>query len=263
MKARATRERVGASANGRGPAQTGYSRLRDLIRADIVEGHLAPGARLKIDELAARYTTSAIPVREALQQLQGEGIVRFVANRGASVRAIDRDLVRDIHELRALVEPFLVRRFARQRTAEELDALVAIQRRYDELVERGDLTRTHETNRAFHGLCYDGHYNEEALLIAYRHNDLICALSDRFPKSLDRARDAIREHWGIVDAIRRRDEDEAARITMEHVRKAGQHLIEKMAAGQQRFESRSATIDRDLRTTGTPPGLSVEGLAHE
>ena len=88
------------------PARTGYSRLRDLIRLDIVAGRLRPGARLKIAELAARYDTSAIPVREALQQLQGEGIVTFIANRGASVRTIDENFIRNIHEICALIEPF-------------------------------------------------------------------------------------------------------------------------------------------------------------
>src|SRR6185312_15044925 len=117
------------------PAQTNYTRLRDLIRADIVEGRLPSGARLKIDELAKRYESSAIPVREALQQLQGEGVVVFLPNRGASVRRIDADFLRNIHEVRALTEPFLIRWFARHRTEAQLEALAAAQTAYDHSIE--------------------------------------------------------------------------------------------------------------------------------
>ena len=210
------------------PAQAGYSRLRDLIRTDIVTGRLEPGARLKIAELATRYDTSAIPVREALQQLQGEGIVTFIANRGASVRAIDADFIRDIHEVRALIEPFLVQWFVRHHSEAQIEALEALQREYDREVERGALDRTHDLNRVFHGICYDGHYNQEALVIAHRHTDLIGALFDRFPRSRARCQAISREHWGIIAAIRKQDEDGAARLVGEHVRRAGRHMIETM-----------------------------------
>lgn len=212
------------------PAQAGYTRLRDLIRTDIVAGRLKPGARLKIAALAAHYATSAIPVREALQQLQGEGIVTFVANRGASVRVIDADFIRDIHEVRALIEPFLVQWFVRHHGEAQIGALEALQREYDAEVEAGRLDRTHDMNRVFHGICYDGHYNQEALVIAHRHTDLIGALFDRFPRSRARCQAISREHWGIIAAIRNQDEDAAARLVGEHVRRAGRHMIETMQA---------------------------------
>lgn len=210
------------------PTQAGYTRLRDLIRTDIVVGHLAPGTRLKIADLAARYDTSAIPVREALQQLQGEGIVTFVANRGASVRVIDADFIRDIHEIRALIEPFLIRWFVRHHREDEMAALEALQREYDAEVAAGRLDRTHDLNRAFHGICYDGHYNREALVTAHRHTDLIGALFNRFPRSRARCQAISREHWDIIAAVRKQDKDAAARLMGEHVRRAGRHMIETM-----------------------------------
>lgn len=208
------------------PAQAGYTRLRDLIRMDIVSGRLKPGMRLKIAELAARYETSGVPVREALQQLQGEGLVTFVANRGASVRAIDANFLRDIHEVRALIEPFLVQWFVRNHGEDELVALEAKQREYDAAVAAGELARTHDLNRAFHAICYDGHYNEEALHIAYRHTDLIGALGERFPRSRARCLAISREHWAIIGAIKEQNEGLASRLMHEHVRRAGQHMIE-------------------------------------
>ena len=208
------------------PAQTDYNRLRDLIRMDIVAGRLAQGSRLKIAELAARYDTSAIPVREALQQLQGEGIVKFIANRGASVRVIDANFIRDIHEIRALIEPFLVQWFVRHYRESDMAALETVQREYDAAVAVGELSNTHNLNRRFHAICYDGHYNEEALKIAYRHTDLIGVLSDRFPRSRARCQAISSEHWEIIGAIRSQNEALAGQLMQEHVRRAGQHMME-------------------------------------
>ena len=220
------------------PPQAGYARLRDLIRTDIVAGRLLPGERLKIAELAARYDASTIPVREALQQLQGEGIVTFVANRGASVREIDAKFLGDIHEVRALIEPYLIRWFVRHHREADLAALDDIQRRYDEEVAAGELGNTHDMNRAFHAICYDGHHNEEALAVANRHTHLIGALADRFPRSRARCQAISREHRGIIAAIRAGDEEGAAKLVREHVLRAGQHLVETIQGSQRQASAR-------------------------
>lgn len=212
--------------------QTNYTRLRDLIRADIVEGRLPSGARLKIDEIAKRYNSSAIPVREALQQLQGEGVVVFLPNRGAWVRPVDADFLRNIHELRALTEPYLIRWFVRHRTTTQLDALIAAQKGYDKSVDEEEPDRWHSHNLVFHSICYDGHYNHEALAIAKRHTELLHAVSKRYPVSRARALQVCQEHWAIIEMVRMQNEAAAAAIVEEHVRNAGRHLIERMLAAE-------------------------------
>ena len=82
---------IGASSEG--------ASLYQLIREDIIEGRLAANERLVVTDLARRHGTSTNPVREALQLLRGEGFVIFVPNRGARVRPIDQDFVRDIYEI--------------------------------------------------------------------------------------------------------------------------------------------------------------------
>lgn len=222
-----------SSRAGKGPVgQTNYNRLRDLIRADIIEGRLPAGARLKIGEIAARYNASGIPVREALQQLQGEGVVIFRPNRGASVRPIDEAFLRNIHEIRALLEPYLIRWFVRHRTEEQLLALEAAQRAYDEAIEHDNQTEWWAYNRTFHAICYDHHFNTEALVIAKRHNDLLHALARRFAISHRRAEQVSREHWLLIDVIRQQNEEAAVAVLTEHVTNAGRHLIERIMASQ-------------------------------
>src|SRR5437764_1195259 len=84
------------------------------IRDDIVAGTLPLGSRITIDALALRYGVSHMPVREALRDLQGEGLVVIEPNRGARVRAIDARFVENIFEIRTALEVMMVRRAARR-----------------------------------------------------------------------------------------------------------------------------------------------------
>ena len=68
-------------------ASTAYLRVTEMIHRDIVDGRLAPQLRLKVTDLAKRYGVSPSPVREALQQLQAEGLVLLLPNRGAGFAA--------------------------------------------------------------------------------------------------------------------------------------------------------------------------------
>ncbi len=230
------------------PSQTNYNRLRDLIRADIVEGRLEAGARLKVGELALRYNSSGIPVREALQQLQGEGVVIFKPNRGASVRPIDEAFLRNIHEIRAQLEPYLIRWFVRHRTEAQLLALEAAQRAYDEAIEHDRRLEWWGHNRTFHGICYDHHYNTEALAIAKRHNDLLFALARRFPMSRRRVEQVSHEHWLLIDVIRQQNEGAAEAVISEHVTNAGRHLIERIIASRPANLTDGNRLDGRLKT---------------
>ncbi len=87
-------------------------RVRDLLEEAILEGELKPGERLRAEALAQRFGTSRTPIREALLQLEGQGLVEVEPNRGAVVRTFDRDDVLDLYEVRALIEPHAAARAA-------------------------------------------------------------------------------------------------------------------------------------------------------
>jgi DNA-binding GntR family transcriptional regulator len=109
-------------------------RVRDLLEEAILGGELKPGERLRAEALAQRFGTSRTPIREALLQLEGQGLVEVEPNRGAVVRTFDRDDVLDLYEVRALLEPAAAARAARRISAgdiERLDELCAVE---DQLV---------------------------------------------------------------------------------------------------------------------------------
>jgi DNA-binding GntR family transcriptional regulator len=199
--------------------------IYDRLRAEIVGGRLQTGTRLVAADLAERYNSSTNPVREALQQLRGEGLVEILPNRGARVRAVTADFIRDISEIEQLVEPYLARAFVRIALPEDIDRLAAIQSQI-EANDFADLRLHHALDFRFHQTMYDAHYNSHADALWKRNRALIDAVGHRFTVSPARRAVVKEEHRALVAAARAGDEDEAARIVAAHVRGSALHLIE-------------------------------------
>ena len=119
----------------------------DAIREQIVEGSLAPGARVGQAELADQLGISRGSVREALRRLAGDGLVEFEVNRGFFVADFGLDVVLERLEARLLLEPQIARLAAARRTEADLAALREAIRD-----ERAATTSdaAHDASRAFH-----------------------------------------------------------------------------------------------------------------
>ena len=101
-------------------------RVRDLLEEAILEGDLKPGERLRAEALAQRFGTSRTPVREALLQLEAQGLVDVEPNRGAVVRSFDRDDLFDLYQLRALLEPRAAALATPRVSEQDIEALDAL-----------------------------------------------------------------------------------------------------------------------------------------
>ena len=133
-------------------------RVRDLLEEAILEGDLKPGQRLRAEALAQRFGTCRTPIREALLQLEAQGLVEVEPNRGAVVRAFDRDDLRDLYELRALLEPNAAALAAQPGSApSDIERL-------DELCEADDLI---VANEAFHRIILEA-AGSPRLIVAMR-----------------------------------------------------------------------------------------------
>ena len=200
-----------------------YERLRD----DIIHGRLKANERLKVAELASRMGTSTNPVREALQQLRGEGFVIMSPNRGARVRPIDEEFVRDICEIEVLIEPALTRWFVGIATKADVEELERIQAEIEAL-NFGDEMKHSNLDMRFHQLMYDRHYNRHAVDLWIRHRQILWAISRRFPTSLSRQSNVLEEHRELIACIKAQDAEGAARAIAKHVGGSGHHIIERM-----------------------------------
>jgi len=214
---------------GGGAADPDSSGVYELIRQDIVEGRLDANERLKIGALAARYGSSTNPVREALQQLRGEGFVVFSHNRGARVRTIDEAFVRNIYEVEMLIEPYLTRWFVGLVGETDIRRLERIQAAIEDL-DFVDLALNTRLDTQFHRVLYDRHYNRHVVEMWWKHREILGAISRRFSLSLQRRAAVLREHRMLIECLRAQDADGAARTVAAHVEGAGRHMIEQMRA---------------------------------
>jgi DNA-binding GntR family transcriptional regulator len=205
-------------------------RVTSDLRRDIVAGVLEPGAWLKTEELAARYGVSANPVREALWRLQGEGFVVANPNQGARVRTVDDDFVRNIFEIREAIEPIFVRRFCHRATPADLDSLRAAAETFAKVAaERpSDFEALETANRDYHAIILEGEFNIPAIEVMERYAGIINATRAKLPVTLSRLRQRTGQHREIVEAIASGDAETAARVATEHVRGAGEDLLNLM-----------------------------------
>ncbi len=197
---------------------TNYERVRDYIRNDIANGVYAPGHRLKLSELETRYGVSAAPIRDALQQLQGEGFIDFQPNRGASVRVVDRHFLLQVYDIRTAVETFFVRRLAQAISPAQRKSLRGVLEKHRRSLSSRDEGVVHDLDRAFHNLIIDADRNVEAAAILRRHYTMIRPLRVRFGRSSARRTQLPGEHLAILEAIEAGSADLAAALTEEHIR---------------------------------------------
>src|SRR6202050_1927606 len=87
------------------PRQSLTSAVADKLREQIIRGEIPEGAQLRQDVIATQYHVSRIPVREALRQLDAEGLITIVPNRGAIVPELSPEDVEELFSIRALLEP--------------------------------------------------------------------------------------------------------------------------------------------------------------
>src|SRR5689334_10367071 len=120
------------------------------IRNDIVAGLLGLGDRITIDALSTRYEVSHMPVREALRELQGEGLVVIEPNRGARVRTIDANFIDNLYEIRIALEVMLIRRAAQRTRASDIEVLRAIEDDLERDIGAAHYAGVVAHNRAFH-----------------------------------------------------------------------------------------------------------------
>ncbi|ODT79485.1 MAG: GntR family transcriptional regulator [Pelagibacterium sp. SCN 64-44] len=216
-----------------GMEPTGASKQGDslyqLIRDDIISGRLKANERLIVADLAKRHNTSTNPVREALQLLRGEGFVVISPNRGARVRPIDQNFVRDIYEIGVLIEPALTRWFVGMATVEDIAQLEKVQAEIEEN-NFADPIRHSELDTRFHTIMYERHYNQHAAELWWKHREVLRAVSRRYSFTLARRAQVMREHRQLIQYIKDGEAEKAATLVAQHVEGSGRHVLEQMRA---------------------------------
>ncbi|HVR86616.1 MAG TPA: GntR family transcriptional regulator [Planctomycetota bacterium] len=241
------------------PILTKKEQVYRRLRGELLSHRLLPGDRLSEIPLAARLGVSRIPLREAIDQLASEGLVDRVPGLGSHVRSASPKVLREIYEMREVLECFTVEKAAGRMSGAQLGGLGDLCGEIGAAL--GEYRRSRawtsvlrerlvSADLAFHQTIAQAAGNDQIR----REIERLQAVSELLSYRPDLAQDEMkamtrsaREHLGILEALRRSNGRLARRRMTEHIRRASERAIILLEA---------ATRLTDRRSKGGPPGPS-------
>lgn len=197
----------------------------EVLREKILSGDIEAGQPLRQSALATELNVSRIPVREALVQLEAEGLVNFEAHKGATAAALSEDQVTELFELRALIEPELLARSIPNMTSTNLDDTEALLTRLEKSFHEDNASNLwSELNTAFHTSLYQAANRPHTMEVVNNLN----TNSDRYirlhlmheggiPK-------AEQQHRDLLKFCREGDIDKATALLKEHILESAEDI---------------------------------------
>jgi DNA-binding GntR family transcriptional regulator len=195
--------------------------LRDMVlrrvRADIVSGHSAPGTMYSVPTLAEELGVSTTPVREALLELSLHGLITPVRNRGFRVEATSPDDLRDLFELRVLLERYAMECVARKRISDTED-LKKLADNVATAVKRKDGRGYIDTDRAFHLALVTRAGNPLLTKMVMELRDGMRLYGMDSPAGRQRQVASVKEHYQMIEYGASGDVTGISDLIIEHIR---------------------------------------------
>lgn len=194
------------------------------IREDILKGKYKENEELREATLGKELGVSRTPVREALRQLELEGLVHIIPNKGAYVTGITEKDVHDIYMTRSLLEGLCARWAAEHITAEQIGELEEILLLSEYHLDRENPEQYAELDGKFHEVLYDACESRILKHILSDFHKYVQLARKRSVKKEDRARKSLEEHREILNALRAGDPDLAEKLANTHILRVMENL---------------------------------------
>lgn len=197
-------------------ATPAYLLIAQRIREDILSGVWAMGSRLPINQIVEQYGVTAMPVRDALNQLLGEGLVTNEAHKGFAIPEVDQVFISNYFELRRAIESMLTGRAASRIDDATLDLVEDAAAQFVHHARAGEVVEALRLNRHFHRMINQSAGNPMALEILEGRSSLIFALRRKHGYSAEKIANVEAEHATILRALRARDPEWAEAAARAH-----------------------------------------------
>ncbi len=199
-----------------------------VLRGAITSGRFAPGQHLVEKDLCELLGVSRPSVREALRELEGEGLIEIIPNKGTSVRRLTAADAASVYQVRAALEALAARLFVECATdAHVVQLSVAVEtlaRAYETL----DVEQILAAKQVFYDVLIEGTGNNVIHSMLRPLNDRITLLRRMTLSSPKRAKQSIREIRNLLSAIKRRDADAAYEVSMHHIQQAAKVALKEL-----------------------------------
>jgi DNA-binding GntR family transcriptional regulator len=193
-----------------------WKAVAEALEMDIIFGRLLPREHLVEDGLMARFNKSRYAVRRALEEMQAIGLVVKEPNRGTHVRGYSREEVEGLFEIRDALETRAAMRIKLPCDPALIEALTTIQREHEQVSDAGLLLEMFHINNAFHDAIFEA-CGIPVLVNAIKfYSTQTQPIRMRFFPDPARRREAVAEHWGIIEALRGSDNASLANLGRLH-----------------------------------------------
>lgn len=195
------------------------------LREAIAQGYFRPGRRLIERELCDMLGVSRTSLREALRELEAEGLVTNIPNRGPIVAKISPELAESIYQVRGSLEALAARLFTRRASSEQIEDLIKAAERLEQAYNSPDPADRILAKSEFYKVLFAGAANEVVTMVLSNMHLRISQLRSTSLMQPDRAKASIEEIWELVQAIKSRDEDAAHNISQRHIDNAARSAL--------------------------------------
>jgi DNA-binding GntR family transcriptional regulator len=203
----------------------------EYIAEQLLTGAIAPGERLSDRQIADQLGVSRTPVREALIRLERYHVVRTEPRRGTFVRALDAGDIKEIYDVRLLLEGLAAECAAQRITAAGLELLVQACRDFAEGIDRQSIEACARADYTFHRVIVRESEHSRVVSVLQDFDLPLFAIGSRTPDYFGRAPRYLAEHLAVVEALGERDGAAARRILQDHIGGGRDELVQALAAG--------------------------------
>lgn len=203
------------------------SRVFNQVQNDILNGLYEPGDSLIETKLSDELGVSRTPVREALRQLELEGLVQSIPNKGVIVKGISAQDIQDIYTIRMLIEGLAARWAAEKITPEELEELKEAVDLEEFYTVKNDNSHLLQFDTRFHDIIFRASKSKPLMHTLSTFHHYVQKARRISMSSPGRAMEVLEEHKAILQAIIDKDTFKAEKLTTEHVRNASSNLLKQ------------------------------------
>jgi DNA-binding GntR family transcriptional regulator len=210
------------------PRSALHEQVAQRLRQMLVEGRIAPGAKLNERELSELLKVSRTPLREAIKMLAAEGLVELLPNRGAIAVALNEADVLNTFEVMAGLEGMAGELAAQRITPEELAEVQAMQFEMMAAYTRRDLSAYYAINSRIHRAIAAAAKNPVLATVYAQVNARLQALRFRSNQDGEKWKRAVKEHEKMIDALGAHDGNAMREILQQHLRNKRDVVLEQL-----------------------------------
>lgn len=198
-----------------------YKPLREVVfstmRKAIVEGHFKPGQRLMEVQLAEQMGVSRTPVREAMRKLELEGLVVMVPRKGAYVAGLTSEDIREVVEIRVVLEGLAAKKAAQNAKADKIERLENSLIHFEEAASKRNIGDLIHYDTEFHDIIYKSAQNNKLMQMINNLREQVQRYRVAYFTQMSNTEMLVKEHNELLNAIKNRDGNKARAIAEGHI----------------------------------------------